>query len=179
MSAGPRLQRSISFWKGSSYFAFAWYSVTRPNPTLAAHAVEVVRVELGAHQWGNPAACNAHGTPLLFLPTCYFCSIRGSDAFAYRRTICGHGSGSCVAQLLCCRQAVPCSIFLHSEAVASASRENRARLSRFTSLCFSACAASQRVPSLTLLMYYPHTPPVSRAITAYSCVHHAVVPRPY
>jgi hypothetical protein len=53
-----------------------------------------------AHQWGTQLLvmltehrCNSRRL-------CYFRSIRGSDAFAYRRTICGHGSGSRVAQLL-------------------------------------------------------------------------------
>jgi hypothetical protein len=78
MSAGPRL-RSISFLvKGSSYFAFRLVLCDATQSCLAVcHAVEVVRVELGAHQ----------GEPLLVMLTehrcnsrrlCYFRSIRGS-----------------------------------------------------------------------------------------------------
>jgi hypothetical protein len=60
------------------------------------------------------------------------------------------------------RQAAGSAAFLHSEAVASASRENRARLV-VSSLCSSACAASQRVPSLMPILsaWLPHTPRVS------------------
>jgi hypothetical protein len=60
---GIMTARSISFLvKGSLYFCIPLHSVTRPNPAPLSRG-QVVRVELGAHQW-EPAACNAHGTPL-------------------------------------------------------------------------------------------------------------------
>jgi hypothetical protein len=49
--------------EGSSYFAFRLVLCDATQSHLSCHAVEVVRVELGAHG-GNPAACNAHGKPL-------------------------------------------------------------------------------------------------------------------
>jgi hypothetical protein len=134
-----------------------------PSCTLA-----VTRSKLSASTRRTP------GNQLLVMLTenysrrlCYFRSIRGSDAqahyLAWIRIACR------AAALLPAR--LPSRSFFHSEAVASASRENRAR--RCVSSLFSACAAS-RVPSLMNFEAGYLRLLCLGADHSILCVHHAV-----